>query len=72
MVMENFDGKMVKNILENLKVIKERVKVYLVGVMAVYMRDSGVMANSMVREFSLNLMGVKKQEFGRLEETSSG
>jgi sRNA-binding regulator protein Hfq len=50
--MENFVGKMVKNILENLRVIKEKVKVYLVGVMAVYMRDNGVTVSSMVREFS--------------------
>ena len=34
------------------KMIKEKVKVYLVGVMAVYMRDNGVTVSSMVREFS--------------------
>jgi hypothetical protein len=50
--MVNFVGKMVKNISENLRVIKERVKVYLAGVMAVYMMDNGVTASSMAREFS--------------------
>lgn len=56
MVKVLLDGLTVKNILENLKMTKEKVKVFLLGVMDASMTVSGRMENNTVKGFSLKMM----------------
>ena len=72
MEMVIFVGKMGSSTAVSSKMISGRVKVHLHGEMVVSIRVSGVTESSMVRECSLNLMGIRERVCGRMEEILNG